>query len=270
MSPAGMNPENQTGTRGSGVGLSGLLARFLRNPLPKFFCLLTAATLWFVVNAERLNQVEQAYEVKINIRDTALGGDLRQGLSGAATSKSVDFKPEYVRVVLSGRPARLQEIRPEQIEALVDVRDIEGAFSQVIQISAPAQTRVMSYTPRRVKGVVDAQLSKSWPVLATLLSDSEDVLAPSAIVLQPQQVMVTGSSRQLGKISRVVTMPLSLSAGSSRDIGLWALDVNGQVLNGLQFEPSTIRIRHIGNEPPTLSSPTFPSLLRGGGMIEVP
>ena len=213
--------------------------RRLRHNLgPKLLALGAAVTLWLVSTGDQRAQVQQSYDVPITVRDTtgAASSDERRAVS--------DLNPETVRVTLTGRPERLNELRAGNIEALLDVTGIpEGSFNRPVQIVAPSDTVLSKQTPERVQGFVDTRLSRTLTVTLGVASPQEDSLPRFEVT--PGEVQATAPSRVLNQVTRVVTSPLSLAPGERGEAPLIALDSRGRVVEEVTLRPASVSVRRL-------------------------
>lgn len=245
---------------------SYLWRRLRHNFWQKILALLAAISLWAVTTADRRANVEQGFDVPITVRDTT-GGAERRAVS--------NLTPDTVRVTLSGRPERLRELRGANIEAVVDVTGLpEGGFNRPLTISVPAGTTLSRKSPERVQGFVDQQLSRTMPVVVSVATPPEDSMPRYTVT--PTEVMVSGPSRVMATVSRLVVSPVALGAGDEREVPLLALDAAGQPVDSLKLTPATVTLRRVDsgefpvkslrvvlNEPPAGLSVTSASVQPG-------
>ncbi|MFK7602225.1 YbbR-like domain-containing protein [Deinococcus sp. SM5_A1] len=211
--------------------------RSIHNLGPKLLAVVVAVTLWFVATADRRANVEQGYDVPVTVRDTTGG-------RGEGTRATSDLNPGTVRVTLSGRPERLRELRAGNIEAIVDVTGApEGSFTRPVTVAAPNGTTVSRKSPDTVQGFVDTQLTRTLPIVLSVVTPPEASLP--RYVVTPSEARVTGPGRVIVQVSKLVTSPESLGAASEREVPLIALDEAGQPVEGLQTNPATVTVRRL-------------------------
>ncbi|THF86875.1 hypothetical protein E7T09_11075 [Deinococcus sp. KSM4-11] len=211
--------------------------RAVHNLGPKLLSLLIALTLWFLATSNRRANVEQGFDVPVTVRDTTGG-------RGEGTRAFSDLNPATVRVTLSGRPDRLRELRPESIEAIVDVTgQPEGSFNAVVSVTAPTGTTVTRRTPDRVQGFVDTQVVRTLPITLSVATPSETSLPRYVVV--PTDASVSGPGRVVTTVKEVVTSPVLVPAGGEREARLIALDTVGDPIDGVVLRPATVMIRRL-------------------------
>lgn len=212
--------------------------RLRHNIGPKLVSLGVALVLWSVSTGDQRAQVQQSYDVPITVRDTtgASGSDERRAVS--------DLNPETVRVTLTGRPERLNELRPSNIEALLDVTGVpEGSFNRPVQIVAPSNTVLSKQVPERVQGFVDSELSRMLTVTLGVASPAENSLPRFEV--RPSEVQATAPSRVLNQVTRVVTSPVDLDPGEEREAPLIALDSRGRVVEPVTLHPASVTVQRL-------------------------
>lgn len=215
--------------------------RLRQNALPKLLALLAACGLWYATTSDRRSNVQQGFDVPVTVRDTT-GGNSRRAVSA--------LTPETVRVMLSGRPERLRELKAANIEVLVDVTGLpEGSFNRPVTVTPPANTSLVSRSPERVQGFVDAQLTRTLPVTLSVANPPEDSLPRYAI--SPAQVSVSGPSRVVRLVSQVTLVPVSLAVGEEREVPLLALDALSKPVEDVKLRPSSVTLTRVdsGNVP---------------------
>ncbi|GGR61709.1 hypothetical protein GCM10008959_24610 [Deinococcus seoulensis] len=202
----------------------------------KVLALGVSVTLWVVATTDRRANVEQGFNVPVSVRDTTGGGEEKRATS--------NLSPSSVRVTLWGRPDRLRELQPENIEAVVDVTGVpEGSFTQPVTVTAPSGTEVRRQTPSRVQGFLDTQVTRTLPVTLGVASPPE--ASVPRYVVSPAEAQVSGPGRVVSTVTRVVTSPVALSAGAEREVPLVALDEAGLPVEGVKARPSTVTVRRL-------------------------
>ena len=229
----------------SSPGWPGDTARWLRpaytwrrlrhNIWPKLLALAVAIGLWFLTTADRRANVEQGFDVPITVRDTT-GGNERRAIS--------NLNPDTLRVTLSGRPERLRELRGTNIEAVVDVTGVpEGGFNRPVTVTVPSNTTLVRKTPERVQGFVDTQLSRTLPITVTVANPPENSLPRYSVT--PTEATVTGPSRVMTGVSRLVVSPISLGAGDETEVRLLVLNATGAPVDNVSISPVTVTLRRL-------------------------
>ncbi|WP_216324746.1 CdaR family protein [Deinococcus aestuarii] len=214
-----------------------LWRRALHNLPAKVLAFLVAVTLWFVATSDRRANVEQGFDVPLTVSDTTGGrGEGTRAVSG--------LTPATVRVTLSGRPERLQELTGDDVRAVVDVTGVpEGSFTLPVAVEPPTGTTLREQRPRRVQGFVDTRLTRSLPVTLSVATPPEASLPRYGV--SPDGATVAGPGRVVREVARLVSTPLSLAPGDEREAALIALDAGGQPVPGVTTNPASVTVRRL-------------------------
>ena len=209
-----------------------LWRRGVHNLPQKLAALVVAALVWLVATSDRRATIEQGFDVPLEVRDTSSG----------TAKRAVSDLPARVRVTLRGQRSRLQGLAADKIEASVDTTGAkEGSFTLPVEVRAPDGTTTLRVLPGRVQGFVDSQQSRS---LAVELSVPPTPPGTSPrYTLDPASVMVSGPSRLVGTVARVVTVPLRLGAGSEGAARMVALTAQGEAVGGVLLRPDSVTLR---------------------------
>ncbi|TSA83862.1 hypothetical protein FNU79_11595 [Deinococcus detaillensis] len=214
--------------------------RLLHNLPQKFLALLLAFALWFVATEDRRASIQQNFSVAVDVRDTT-GGSEKRAVSG--------LNPASVIVTLSGSRQRLAALNASDIQAFVDITDLpDGEFSRTVRVVGPDATRSLKVAPTVAQGRIDAELSRTQPVILSVTAPPSDSVP--RYVLAPRQVTVSGPSQVVGTVERVITEPVTLSQGNQTEARLLALDAKGKTVD-VRLTPSSITVDRIdsGNLP---------------------
>ncbi|MFC4452221.1 YbbR-like domain-containing protein [Deinococcus sonorensis] len=208
--------------------------RTVHNLPQKLLALAAAIALWLVATADRRTNIEQSFDVTLEVRDT----------TGGSSKRAVSSLPGTVRVTLSGTRQRLQALRPDTVEATVDTTNVpEGSFSLPVEVRAPDGTHMVRTTPGRVEGFVDSQLSRAFVVELSVGGPAQNSLP--RYTLSPARTEVSGPSRLVNSVSRVVTVPVVLQPGDQSPANLIALSSDGSAVTGLTLNPGGVTVTRI-------------------------
>lgn len=195
----------------------------LRHNLPqKLGALVLATIFWLFVTTDDAFVAERTLRVSLRT----------EGLSAA---ESVFGLPEGVAVRLSGPSTRLRAVEPDALDAVLDLRDVTGAFEEAVRVSPPQGITLLSVTPSEVLGTVEVRGRKRVPVAVVLLSaPSEDTVLEARA--SPQQVQVRGPAGALAKVARVLA-PYD-PATPEAQAELYAVDARGVPVPGVTVAPT--------------------------------
>jgi YbbR domain-containing protein len=206
--------------------------RSVHNLGPKLAALLVAALVWLVATSDRRANIEVGFDVPLEVRDT----------TGGASRRAVSDLPATVRVTLTGQRLRVQGLQASNIEASVDTTGAqEGSFTLPVEVRAPDGTRTLRVLPARVQGFVDTQLSRRIKV--TLSAAAPPAGSLPRYVLTPETVTLSGPSRLVRTVSRVISQPINLEAGAIASSRLVALNAVGEPVTGIDLRPASVSVR---------------------------
>ena len=195
----------------------------LRHNLPqKLSALVLATVFWLFVTTDDAFVAERTLRVPLRT----------EGLEAA---ESVFGLPEGVAVRLSGPSTRLRALEPDALDAVLDLRDVTGAFEETVRVFPPQGLTLLSVTPSEVLGTVEVRRRKQVPVAVVLLNASpEDTVLEARA--SPQQVQVRGPAGALTRVSRVLA-PYNPAAPASQ-AELYAVDARGVPVPGVTVAPT--------------------------------
>lgn len=226
------------------LSLPYLLRRLSHQFWIKLLTLLVAIALWFAATADRRANIEQGFDVQVTTTDLTGNETGKRTVSGLA--------PENVKVYLRGKPQLLADLRkrPQALEAIVDLTDAPvGGFTKRVTVRPPPGTTLIRIEPERVQGFVDLRSSRTLPISPGVTLTTEDSIPRYEIV--PQQARVTGPSRVVDQVQRLVTVPLPMTAGEVTETPVLALDADNKPLPDVNISPTSVTIRRLdtGNLP---------------------
>jgi YbbR domain-containing protein len=209
-----------------------LWRRTVHNLPQKLAALVVAMLVWLVATADRRANIEVGFDVPLEVRDTT-GGTSKRAVSGLPTT---------VRVTLSGQRSRVQTLSAGAAQASVDTTGAqEGSFNLPVTVVAPDGTRTLRVLPARVQGFVDSQLSRLLPV--TLSTAAPPPGSLPSYVLNPETVTLSGPSRLVKTVARVISEPLALAAGAQGESSVVALNASGEPVTGISIRPASVTVR---------------------------
>ncbi len=234
--------------------LLALARRAIHHWPRKLGALLVAVTLWLVVTTDETAISQRSLLVPIVVE--GLGGDLvAAGL------------PDVVEVSVSGPSARIDRLRPESFEAVLELSDVVGDFQADVQVAGPQGITLERVNPNEVIGVLEAITNRTVPVRASVIGDvgPDERLLPS---VDPQEARVRGRATIVAQVFAVVAPVLveDVRGGLlSTGVAVHAVDETGRPLPELVITPPRVaidvvmeRVRIERRVPLTLFAPGAP------------
>ena len=233
-------------------------ARLVHNWPQKLGALLLAVLLWLFVSNDSTSTTQRAFFVPLNV----------QGLSENQVATGV---PERIEVTVSGPSPRVNALRPESIDAGLDLSGADGTFEESIRVSPPQGISLVRVNPTEVGGVVESTTQKSVPVRIALVGEAAPNLELDTTV-SPDSVSVRGRSSLLSEVT-AATAVVQAEPGEVT-VTLFPSDASGEPVSGVALDPSVAtvglvgkRILHIRTVPIDLRLPSFSPLTVQGSNL---
>ena len=148
--------------------------------------------------------------------------------------------PEVAEVTVSGPSPRLDRLRPESIEAVLDLSGLAGDFAAPVRVSPPQGVVLERVTPAEVLGILERVASREVPVTVVHLR-----AAPTDAKLishaEPATVTVRGRGARL---ERVVQALVAVDpAREETEAAPFPADAAGRPVDEVTVIPAQVRVR---------------------------
>lgn len=227
-----------------------LLARALDNWPPKLGALLLAALLWWFVATNDTGTTQRTLLVPITVE-------------GVGAERVAVGLPETVAVDVTGDSVRVDRLRPESIEAVLDLSRVEGEFQEEIAVQPPRGVTLLRVNPSEVIGSIASLTSASVPLEAVFVGGADASAgipagatagdpgdnggAPDGsgstvfhAVVEPAVVTVRGRRELVEEVERAL-VAVPAAAGVHR-VRPFALDAANSPLRELQVTPDSVSV----------------------------
>ena len=184
--------------------------------------------LWFFVRTDESVTGQRTLNVPI----TVIGLDDSELASGV---------PERVEVTLYGPSTRVDALRPEGVDAFLDLQDVSGDFNVPVSVFPPQGLTSVRVAPTEVIGTVQRRTSKRILVRPALYGPrpTNAVMQPRAT---PSEVTVTGLGAQVERVQAALA-PLTLERDADAPVRLYAVDAAGQPVEEVRLEPNQAQVQ---------------------------
>lgn len=187
--------------------------------------------------------------------------------------------PEVAEVTVTGPSQRLDRLRPEGIEAILDLTALSGDFAAPVVVTPPQGVALERVTPAEVLGILERVATRSVPVRVVYLGEVPSDLRLSAVA-EPAVVDVRGRGARLDRVTQVLvavsTEAATATEGAAGDAAEPVLvtaapfpaDANGRPVDEVTVSPSTVTITT--TRDPILREVALPlRLLPVAGVVDV-
>lgn len=194
----------------------------------KLAALAVAVVLWLVLTSTEGSTAQTSLVVPIVVE-------------GLAEDQVAVGLPTQTTVSVSGPTARVNRLRQENFEAVLDLAGLSGEFNVSIQVSPPQGIILEAVSPSEVFGVLEALTSRTVPVVVTVIGDAgeDQRLLTSA---DPAEATVHGRAAVVAQASSVLAPVPGGSGAGVLSVAPYAVDANGRPLPELTVEPLNVAV----------------------------
>ena len=206
--------------------VSGALAGLVHNWPPKLGAIILAGLIWLFVTGT----VTETKQSTLSIPITTVGMSTNQVAIGL---------PEVVFVTVSGVDSRVDRLRPENLEALLDLSNIQGDFERNIDVLGPRDINIVGWEPRVVTGQLETVSNKQVPVTIIYLGAPENASVLTATAT-PDLVVARGPSGPLGRVEQALA--LVPAEANSFEATLFGADAAGLPVRDVSLAPAAATV----------------------------
>ncbi|MFO8150702.1 MAG: CdaR family protein [Trueperaceae bacterium] len=208
-----------------------LLDRLLIQNAPrKLGALVVAIVVWLFVATDTATIAQRSLLVPIVVE-------------GVSAEQVVIGLPQFAEVTVSAPTTRIDRLRPESFEAVIDLAGVSGDFQQQVSVSPPQGIVLERVVPSEVIGIVEPVARAQLPVVPSVLGEAGDDLRVRATVT-PAQAEVRGRTAVVAQaVAVVVPLPAGDALATSAMSGTgFAVDATGRPLPEVAIEPESFAL----------------------------
>jgi YbbR domain-containing protein len=208
--------------------LLDLLDRLLIQNAPrKLGALAVAIVVWLFVATDTATIAQRSLLVPIVVE-------------GVSAEQVVVGLPQFAEVTVSAPTTRIDRLRPESFEAVIDLSGVSGDFQEQVSVAPPQGIVLERVVPSEVIGIVEPVARAEVPVVASVLGEVGGDLRVGATVT-PAQAEVRGRAAVVARaVAVVVPLPVGDALGATAMSGIgFAVDATGQPLPEVTIEPQS-------------------------------
>ncbi len=210
--------------------LAALGRRAIHHWPRKLGALLVAMTVWLVVTTDETATSQRSLLVPIVV----------DGLDGDVVAAGL---PEVVEVTVSGPSARVDRLRPESFEAVLELSGVVGDFQTDVQVAGPQGITLERVNPNEVIGVLEAITNRTVPIRVSVIGavGPDERLRAS---VEPEAARVRGRAAIVAQVAAVVAPIEAAEArgGVVAAVPVHAIDERGRPLLDLVVTPLSVTV----------------------------
>ncbi|MEM7738282.1 MAG: CdaR family protein [Deinococcota bacterium] len=141
------------------VSLRHLWLRLLRHWPQKLTAVIIAVFLWLFVTTEQITTSQRSFLVPLTI-------------IGLTNNQLATGVPEVVEVGVSGESNRIDALRAENIEAILDLSNVSSDFARPVRVSPPQGITLLRRNPSEVIGTIETRTQRTIAITPAFLRTS--------------------------------------------------------------------------------------------------
>jgi YbbR domain-containing protein len=206
--------------------MKALLARAAHQWPRKVAAVVLAFVMWLFVSTAETGTAQRSMLVPI----TTLGNTPDQVVVGL---------PPFAEVTVSGPTNRVDRLRAESFEAVIDLTGLSGDFQAPVVVTPPQGVALERVNPNEVLGILERVTTKQVPVQVVYLGTAPaDVRLRS--VPDPDVVTVRGRAPRLERVAQVI---VAVDPTDGVDaVAPYAADAAGRPVDEVTIAPASITV----------------------------
>lgn len=187
-----------------------------------------ALVLWWVATSDTSVTVQRSLLVPLTV-------------AGAETDEVAVGVPARVEVVISGPADRMERLRSDDVDALLELEGVDGEFERQVEARVPQALRVVRVVPGEVIGRLEAVRSARFEVIPHLAPLSGDLVA-TALTVEPSEATVEARDPVLARVT-AVRASARIDAGGEAEAPLVPVDAEGRPVPEARVVPERAVVR---------------------------
>ena len=213
------------------------LSRSVHNWPAKLISLVLAFGIWVLISTADTSTTQRSFVLPLEVVGTP-ENVVPVGI------------PDVVEVSVSGPSSRIDRLRADLLQAVLEVPDTTGSFQRGIEVQVPQGVTLVSTNPSEVIGTLEGAISREFPVHILIEEPYGAAIAGS---VEPAVVTVRG---QASVVDRVYKVTVLAERATSAAYMLTALDEQNRPVSQVRFEPPVVTV-HL-DEQPAFTQKTVP------------
>lgn len=193
----------------------------------KVAAVLAAGVLWWIATSDPGTTTQRSLLVPLQV-------------TGAEVDEVAVGVPARVEVVITGPSDRMDRLDAEDVDAVLDLADIDGEFARDVDARVPQTLRVERVVPSEVIGRLEAVRSAELPI-RPLVALPNGGGVPVAISVDPARASVEARDPVLAQVAELIA-PLATLDDTGREVVLVPVDAAGVPVPEARVVPATARV----------------------------
>lgn len=200
-----------------------VVSRSVRNWPAKLISVVLAFGIWVLISTADTSTTQRSFVLPLEVVGTP-ENVVPVGI------------PDVVEVSVSGPSSRIDRLRADLLQAVLEVPETTGSFQRGVEVQVPQGVTLVSTNPSEVIGTLEGAISREFPVHILI---EEPYGAAIAGTVQPEVVMVRG---QASVVDRVYKVTVLAERATSATYMLTALDEQHRPVSQVRFEPPVVTV----------------------------
>lgn len=162
--------------------------------------------------------------------------------------------PDVVEVSVSGPSSRIDRLRADLLQAVLEVPDTTGSFQRGVEVQVPQGVTLVSTNPSEVIGTLEGAISQEFPVRMAIDAPFGALFSGS---VNPETIHVRGQASVVDRVHSVIVFADRAASGTYVPT---ALDEQNRPVSQVRFEPPVVTV--ITDEQAALIQKTVPLIVR--------
>ena len=207
----------------------GIAWRRVRRDWPgKVGAVAAALVLWWVATSDTSVTVQRSLLVPLAV-------------TGAELDEVAVGVPARVEVVISGPADRMERLRSDDVEAMLQLEGVDGEFERQVEARVPQALRVVRVVPGEVIGRLEAVRSARFEVVAYLAPLSGERVA-TGLSVEPAEATVEARDPVLAQVT-AVRASARIGADGEAEAVLVPVDAEGRPVPEARVVPERAVVR---------------------------
>lgn len=204
-----------------------MLRRARRDWPGKAIAVVAALVVWWVASGEPVAMTQRSLLVPLEV-------------VGAGEDEVAVGVPQRVEVLISGPSDRMDRLRAADVDAFLELGDVDGEFARAIEARVPQSLEVVRVVPAEVIGRLEAVRRAEFTV-APRVAPASDGRVLTGVSVEPETVAVEARDPVLALVAAVIA-PVPPESSDSTTAVLVPIDEHGQPVSEARVVPETVRV----------------------------